>query len=205
MKMNIRVYTGGLAETNAYMAEVEGGWLVIDAPQGLLDHLKNQKMVVKALVLTHGHWDHIWDAADIVEWAKCPGFYHKDDEMLITHPELMRNFGLPIDLKPVKATKFLEEGELFEMAPFCFRILHIPGHCPGSICLYEEKEGQIFGGDVLFQGGVGRWDLPGGSREDLIQGIREKLLVLPGSTVVYPGHGEPTTVAEEKLNNSYLK
>jgi len=125
--------------------------------------------------------------------------------MLITHPELMRNFGLPIDLKPVKATKFLEEGEVFEMAPFCFKILHIPGHCPGSICLYEEKEGLIFGGDVLFEGGVGRWDLPGGSQKQLISGIKGNLLGLPEKTVVYPGHGGVTTIGEEKAHNPYLQ
>jgi glyoxylase-like metal-dependent hydrolase (beta-lactamase superfamily II) len=203
--MKIQVFTGGLAETNSYLIEVEEGHLVVDAPQGTLAWLKKKETKVKALVLTHGHWDHIWDAADIAEWAHCPVYYHKDDEVLITQPELMRNFGLPIELKPVQATRFLAQDDVYELAPFRFNILHIPGHCPGSICLYEEKEGLIFGGDVLFAGGVGRWDLPGGSQKQLISGIKEKMMGLPASTVVYPGHGESTTIGEEKAHNPYLE
>jgi hydroxyacylglutathione hydrolase len=202
--MNIKMFTGGVVETNAYLVEGKEGCLAIDAPEGFLKYLQKEKIQVNALILTHGHWDHIWDAADIVEWAQCPVYYHRDDKNLITQPELMRNFGLPIELKAVQATKFLEQGEIFEFAPFHFNILHVPGHCPGSICLYEAKEAVLFGGDVLFAGGVGRWDLPGGSQQQLIRGIQEKLMVLPGSTQVHPGHGESTTIGEEKNHNPYL-
>lgn len=202
--MNIQTYTGGLASTNAYLVSLEDGYLAIDAPEGFLNFLKKKKVVIKALVLTHGHWDHIWDAADIVAWAQCPVYYHQDDAPLITHPEIMRNFGLPIDLKPVTATRYLEQGEAVSFAPWNFEILHIPGHCAGSICLVEKKAGVVFGGDVLFAGGVGRWDLPGGSQKVLIQGIKDKLMNLPDSMIVYPGHGESTTIGEERSNNEYL-
>ncbi|MDZ4788289.1 MAG: MBL fold metallo-hydrolase [Blastochloris sp.] len=203
--MKIQTYTGGLAETNAYLVEVEGGFLAIDAPEGFLNFLKQEKVKVLALVLTHGHWDHMWDAAAIVEWAKCPVYYHQADVPLMTQPEIMKNFGLPVDLKPVKATRFLDQGDTYSLAPSKFTILHIPGHCLGSICLYEKEAGLIFGGDVLFQGGVGRWDLPGGSQVQLIQGIQKKLMTLPSATVVYPGHGDPTTIGEEKNSNPYLQ
>ncbi|NJK90479.1 MAG: MBL fold metallo-hydrolase [Blastochloris sp.] len=202
--MKLLEYTGGLAETNAYLVETAEGWLLVDAPEGVLDFVRERKIRVAALVLTHGHWDHIWDAADLVAWAQCPVYYHQDDELLITRPELMRDFGLPVDLKPVQATQFLKGGEEVDLVGKRFRILHVPGHCPGSICLYQQEEKTIFGGDVLFAGGVGRWDLPGGSRELLIEGIHNKLMVLPDEVIVYPGHGPATSIGQERRENPYL-
>lgn len=202
--INIKMFTGGLVATNAYFIKGEKGWLVIDAPEETLDFLTQSKMNPAALVLTHGHWDHIWDAGEIAEKYECPVYYHKDDEILCTHPEKMSGFGPTEMIKPVKATKFLDEGDTFEHAPFSFQIFHVPGHCPGSICLYEKNAGVLFGGDVLFEGGVGRWDLPGGSNKLLIEGIRKKLLTLPDETIVYPGHGDSTTIGEEKESNPFL-
>jgi glyoxylase-like metal-dependent hydrolase (beta-lactamase superfamily II) len=201
----ISLYTGGLAETNAYFLKLDDGWLAIDAPEGAAAAVAENGLTVSALVLTHGHWDHIWDAADMVEKFHCPVYYHRDDELLCTNPDVMRDFGLPAKLKPVHAARFLAQDNTLAVAPYTFKILHIPGHCPGSICLHEEQHGFIFGGDVLFAGGVGRWDLPGGSESQLISGIRQKLLPLPGQTVVYPGHGPDTTIGEEKRHNPYLR
>jgi glyoxylase-like metal-dependent hydrolase (beta-lactamase superfamily II) len=201
----ISIYTGGLAETNAYFLKLDDGWLAVDAPEGAADAIAENGLTVSALVLTHGHWDHIWDAAAVAGQFNCPVYYHRDDEPLCTNPKIMRSFGLPVDLPPVRAVKFLAQGDTLAAAPYTFKILHVPGHCPGSICLYEEQHGFLFGGDVLFAGGVGRWDLPGGSEQLLIGGIREKLLPLPAATVVYPGHGPQTTIGEEKSRNPYLR
>lgn len=203
-KMEIKTYTGGLAETHSYIVRGETSWLVIDAPQGVVEFLKQEKIKPSCLVLTHGHWDHIWDAAAIAREFSCPVCYHRDDEMLYTNPDCMRAFGLPVKLEPVRADRFLTEGDTVELAPWSFRILHVPGHCPGSICLYESKAGVLFGGDVLFEGGVGRWDLPGGSNKILIQNIREKLLSLPDETIVYAGHGDSTTIGKEKKTNPFF-
>ena len=85
-----------------------------------------------------------------------------------------------------------------------FLVRHTPGHTPGGICLYSEPDGVLFSGDTLFAGGIGRTDFPGGSMEQLLAGIRDKLLVLPDQTVVYPGHGGRTTIAREKRCNPYL-
>lgn len=199
--MNIETFTGGLAETNGYLIEGGAGWLAIDAPEGMADFCDGEK--ITALVLTHGHWDHIWDAAALSRAHGCPVYYHKDDLPLITNPDIMAAFGLPKKLEPVSATRFLGEGGTLPHDPWNFEILHIPGHCPGSICLYEKKAGVVFGGDVLFAGAVGRWDLPHGNQNLLLTGIREKLLPLPGETILYPGHGPNTTIGHEKRTNPF--
>jgi glyoxylase-like metal-dependent hydrolase (beta-lactamase superfamily II) len=200
--MNIETHTGGLADTNAYLVECAAGFLAIDAPQDFAEFCRGKKIL--ALVLTHGHWDHIWDAAAIAEEHACPVLYHADDLPLITNPDIMGRFGLPVKLKPVAAASHPVEGDILSFAPWSFEILHIPGHCPGSICLYEKNLGIVFGGDVLFAGAVGRWDLPNGDQALLLRGIREKLLTLPDATLIHPGHGPSTTVGQEKRTNPLL-
>ena len=203
--MEILCYTGGLAETNAYLIKSQAGWLAVDAPEGFLDFMQQRGVTPTQLVLTHGHWDHIWDAAEIAKTYSCPVFYHQADETLCTRPEQMRSFGLPIKLNPVQATRFLAQGDTFEHGQWSFQVLHIPGHCPGSICLYEKTRAVAFVGDVLFAGSVGRTDLPGGSSEQLFSGIQSKLFALPDDVTAYPGHGPDTNLGVEKKTNPYVK
>jgi glyoxylase-like metal-dependent hydrolase (beta-lactamase superfamily II) len=105
----------------------------------------------------------------------------------------------------------VSEGRLLAETPACevaglhFTVFEVPGHCPGSLCFYFEEEGALFGGDVLFRGGIGRWDLPGGDHELLITGIVRKILPLPDATKVYPGHGPATTVGRERATNPFLR
>ena len=204
--MQIETFCGGMAGTNGYLVETGDGLLVIDAPEGMAAHLAERGGRVVALVLTHGHWDHIWDAAAVVEAHGCPVSGHRADEMLLAHPDKqLALFGLPPVVPPVRLTRPLDEGMDFQAGEWVFRVLHIPGHCPGSICLHCESAGVVFGGDVLFQGGVGRTDLPFGSSEQLFAGIRAKLYTLPEAVRVYPGHGEPTTIGEEKRHNPFVR
>ncbi len=197
-------YTGGLAATNAYLVDLGGHLLAIDAPEGFLDFLKKKKLKPDSLLLTHGHWDHIWDAADLADWAGCPVYYHPDTAFLCLEPDAMLAFGLPQRLRPVRATQLLDESGPIPAAWSQAKLLLVPGHCPGSLCLYLPNSGQLFGGDVLFADGVGRWDLPGGDRDQLLSGIHKKILTLPENTVVYPGHGPATTVGREKSSNPFL-
>ncbi len=199
------IFTGGLAETNAYLLKLQGHLLAIDAPEGFLNFLKTKNLKPHSLLLTHGHWDHIWDAAAIAEWATCPVYYHPDTAFLCLEPDSMLAFGLPKKIQPVHATQLLDEKNPPPPAWPLAKLLHVPGHCPGSLCLYLPKTHQLFGGDVLFADGVGRWDLPGGSRDLLIAGIQKKILPLPPQTTVYPGHGPTTTVGREASSNPFLQ
>jgi glyoxylase-like metal-dependent hydrolase (beta-lactamase superfamily II) len=105
----------------------------------------------------------------------------------------------------VKADILLKESKGQSMMGRHFDIHEVPGHCPGSICVHDSAAGHLFGGDVLFAGGVGRWDLPGGDKDLLLGGIHSKLLPLPEDTLVFPGHGPHTTIGVEKANNPYLQ
>ncbi|NBR63648.1 MAG: MBL fold metallo-hydrolase, partial [Verrucomicrobia bacterium] len=124
-------------------------------PEGFLDFLKEEKIKPDSLLLTHGHWDHIWDAADLADWAGCPVYYHPDTAFLCLQPDSMLGFGLPQRLRPVPATQLLEESGPIPASWGNARLLLVPGHCPGSLCLYLPGPGQLYGGDVLFAEGVG--------------------------------------------------
>ena len=115
-----------------------------------------------------------------------------------------RRFGLSIDFEPVVGGVHIGETAHVEFAGVGFRILLVPGHCPGSLCFYDEPGRRLYGGDVLFAGSIGRTDLPGGDHELLLRGIREKILTLPDDVGVLPGHGPATTVGIERASNPYL-
>ena len=137
------IFTGGLAATNAYLIDLGGHLLAIDTPEGFLDFLKKKKLKPTSLFLTHGHWDHIWDATAIAEWADCPVYYHPDTAFLCREPDSMLAFGLPQRLRPVQATQLLAENGPIPPAWSGAKLLLVPGHCPGSLCLYVPASGQL--------------------------------------------------------------
>ena len=196
-----RTFTGGPLETNAYLIPCPEGNLLIDAPEGA--SLAFRETPVHLLFLTHGHYDHVWDAAEIVRIHGCPVVMSPETEAMLADRNLLRRFGIDLEVEPVQANLHLQEGKK-SLLGNPFRVLELPGHCPGSLCLHDPATGRLFGGDVLFAGGVGRWDLPGGDRDLLLSGIRRKILPLPTDTVVYPGHGPATTVGRERSSNPYL-
>lgn len=196
------MFTGGNLETNSYLIPCPEGNILVDAPEGAVEAFEQKK--VSLLLLTHGHFDHVWDAAKLVERQKCPVVMRPVTQEIVNDRDLLRRIGLDLEVTPVAATSFLAEGPVTLLGK-TFSIFEVPGHCPGSICLYDSQEGLLYGGDVLFAGGVGRWDLPGGDRDLLIGGIRSKLLPLPPETVVLPGHGPSTTIGREKISNPYLQ
>jgi glyoxylase-like metal-dependent hydrolase (beta-lactamase superfamily II) len=117
------------------------------------------------------------------------------------------SFGLDLEVEPVSAGLLLQEGKRQALLGSTFDIFEVPGHCPGSLCFHNNtgENSVLFGGDVLFAGGVGRWDLPGGDRDLLLHGIRSKLFPLSDTTIVYPGHGPSTSIGREKMTNPYLQ
>ncbi|MCM8778130.1 MAG: MBL fold metallo-hydrolase [Candidatus Omnitrophica bacterium] len=188
----------GEFQTNCYIVGCEktGKGFIIDPG----DEYKEIKEVIKKvgiepsfIVNTHGHMDHIKDD----EKFNLPVYIHSHDLECLTDPErnLSQLFGLFLTCKVQSFT--VEEGDILKAGEISFQIIHTPGHTPGSICL---KCGDIlFTGDTLFCGGYGRTDLPGGSEETLFKSIRNKLLLLPDETLIYPGHGPSSIIREERI------
>jgi glyoxylase-like metal-dependent hydrolase (beta-lactamase superfamily II) len=203
-----RIYTGGFLATNGYLLETKEGIICFDAPEGLAKQLRSQNIKPIALLLTHGHFDHIWDAAAVQDDAQCPIFVHESDVGIIKDPSYLSPLINPPERSPAEL-KLLEvpfQGQAdFTCGGESFRLFHLPGHSPGSVCFYHASWGFLIGGDVLFCGGVGRWDLPGGSRHALLTGLQKHLVPLPNDTRVYAGHGPVTTIGHEKETNPYLE
>jgi hydroxyacylglutathione hydrolase len=166
--------------------------VIIDAgiePAPLIGYLQKNQLNPVAVILTHGHIDHTAGLDSLLtNWPHIKIYIHSLDEPMLAGPP----------------TGGLEDGQIIELAGIMFVVLHTPGHTPGGICLYSSDEQTAFVGDTLFAGSVGRTDFPGGDTRQLLNSIKEKLLNLPGSTKVYPGHGPATTIANEKKHNPFL-
>ena len=198
----ISCFTGGPLDTNAYYVEVGGRAMLFDAPQGADREFEGRK--VDLLVLTHGHFDHVADAAAIAKRHGCRVAAHELTLPMVTDREFFRNWGFALEVEPVGVDDILPEGEGNLLGVPCVNF-HVPGHCPGSLCTYFPESEILVGGDVLFAGGVGRWDLPGGDHETLISGIHGKLMPLNDTVNVLPGHGPPTTIGQERKSNPFLQ
>jgi hydroxyacylglutathione hydrolase len=202
----------GAYQTNCFVLranEVAKDCLIIDTgleAEELVSFLEAHKLNPVAVVLTHGHIDHI--AGLVALRNRFPDikvYIHKlDSEMLMGEKDnLSAMAGLPFSSEPADFT--LEEGDTIEQANIKLDVLHTPGHTPGGISLYSKTNGIVFVGDTLFADSVGRTDMPGGSSTKLIKSIKEKLCLLPDETIVYPGHGPQTTIAQEKASNPFLQ
>lgn len=201
--LKFKTFTGGPFETNCFLVEAPGGNILFDAPEGADERFAGEK--VDLLVLTHGHWDHTADAAAIKRRHGCPVVCHAETVPMVAEGDFFERHGFPLRVEPVTPDRLLAEGAGQELLGLKTDLLDVPGHCPGSLCFYFPQQAMVIGGDVLFKGGIGRWDLPGGNGPLLVRGIQEKIFVLPEETVVLPGHGPATTVGEEKASNPFLK
>ena len=197
-----KIFTGGALATNAFFIETPGGNVLFDAPQGADEAFADGR--VDWLVLTHGHFDHVMDAAAIQRRHGCKVACHADTVPMIADGAFFKKHGFDVEFESVSPDLLLEEGGSAEIAGLDLQVLHVPGHCPGSLCFYFPKSGVLIGGDVLFREGVGRWDLPGGDGQLLFDGIRRKLYPLDPATRVLPGHGPETTIGHEKESNPYV-
>lgn len=202
----------GSYQTNCYILRKNssaGDCLIIDTgleADELVDFLRVNKLNPIAVILTHGHADHIIGLQLLRQsYHNIKVYIHKLDAGMLTAEvsNLSELTGRPFSTG--SADFFLEEGGTIELAGIKLKAFHTPGHTPGGICLYSGDEGIVFVGDTLFADSIGRTDFPGGSMARLIKSIKQKLLTLPDETVVYPGHGPATTIAQEKAYNPYLK
>lgn len=209
--VNLHVLPAGPIQTNAYLltAPERGEAVLLDAPDGVwaevAEILREEQCRLTALWLTHGHWDHMQGGAEVVRQSAVPVSAHPDDRILIETPDVMKKFlGEELDLKPVIVDRWLKGGEQLLALGQSVEVRHVPGHCPGSLLFYFPARRSAFVGDAIFNGKVGRTDLPGGNFSTLEKSIREQIYTLPDETVLYPGHGPATTVATEKQGNPYV-
>ena len=155
-----------------------------------------------AVWLTHAHLDHVLGVARVAAATGAPVYLHPADRALYNHvPEQAEAFGIPAAPVPAPDRAFAH-GDVARAGGLAFAVRHTPGHSPGSVCLVGH--GVVFAGDVLFQGSIGRADLAGGDIDTLLDSIERELLVLPDSTIVYSGHGPPTTIGAERRGNPFL-
>lgn len=183
--------------------------LVIDPglePDLILDFLREHNLSPAVLLNTHGHADHIGGNAELKRaFPDAPLIIGVNDAPLLADAELNLSapFGVPITSPPAERT--VREGDIVEAAGIRLEVLDIPGHSPGHVAFVRREQPCIvFGGDILFREGIGRYDFPGSDGRLLLQGIREKLFSLPPETVVYPGHGPVTTIGHEKRFNPFV-
>lgn len=168
---------------------------------------------LKELWLTHGHWDHMQEGAEVKRETGALVRAHRADQAMIEMPESREEFmGARLGLKGVKVDAWVGQGDRLQALGREFEVRHVPGHCAGNVLFYSAAAldstvattGVAWVGDALFKAGVGRWDFPGGSFEVLAKSIREQIYTLPDETIVFPGHGARTTVGEEKRSNPYV-
>ncbi len=184
--MQIETIKVGELRTNCYIITDNDEAIVVDPgfeTEKIASHLK--KIKVKAIILTHGHYDHATEAFKLKEITGASVLIHKDDEAMMVFTTQKRADG------------YLNDNETFEIGHLTFDIIWTPGHTPGGICLYSKKENILISGDTLFAGTYGRTDLPGSSQAQMELSLK-KLLKLPPNTKVYPGHGIATTIGDEK-------
>ena len=173
----------------------------------LLQHfIESNRLTVKHLAATHLHFDHIFGNRFVSNRFEVGLSAHPDDRFLLDNFAMQaRIFGIESEEDTIPVSHCIHEGDSLTAGKYTFTALHVPGHSPGSLVYYCAEAGIAFGGDVLFRGSIGRTDLWGGNYDQLIDGIKKKLLVLPDATTVYTGHGPRTTVGYEKSRNPYLQ
>lgn len=191
-----------------YDAPSTGG-VLIDAGcgeadiQALTAFIQENNIAVKAILLTHGHFDHIVAAEELKRLFFVPLYCHVNEMEIVEDPA--------VNLSALRGTSIataadgtLNDGDVFSLGGTTLRVIHTPGHTPGGVCYYDKADGNLFTGDTLFRQSVGRTDLPAGDYNQLINSIKDKLLPLPDGVNVYPGHGPSTTIGHERHHNPFI-
>lgn len=206
-ELKIGRITLGICSTNCYFVYRADSQEIIvidpaDKGQYLFDKLSERGFTIKGILLTHAHFDHIWGCNELRELSGAPVYAYEEERVLCENAKV--NVSAQVQ-RPytVNPDHYIKDNEEIHIAGMTCRLLATPGHTVGSCCYYFEEGGLLLSGDTLFCESVGRTDLPTGSMGALVNSIKTKLFVLPEDTKVYPGHGEPTTLAHEKQYNPF--
>jgi len=211
--MTIKTFTFNPFQENTYLVYdetneaviIDAGCLQNAEKQSIKKFLDDNKLTLKRVINTHLHLDHQFGNKFIYNTYGIKPEASIEDEFLLDNVIAQaRSFGFPIEEDAQDLGGYITENQGIKFGNSTLVSIHVPGHSPGSMAFYSEKDGVIFSGDVLFQGSIGRTDLPQGNYATLILSITKKLLPLPDSTIVYCGHGPSTTIGFEKKNNPYL-
>ena len=172
--------------------------------QGIFEKTNAEKWTVSQILLTHSHFDHVGGLAELKDVSGAPISIHPKAVPMLENAVLSGRMWQITVPEPPPADKMLAGGELITLGELTLEVLFTPGHAPGHVCFYLAEEDVLFDGDVLFNQGIGRTDLPGGDYDLLMESIRQQLLVLPDETLVLSGHGPATTIGKEKESNPFL-
>ena len=208
VNMKIDHFVVGPVQTNCYfVTNIKTKEMIIIDPGACAKQLakKVDESGAKpvAILLTHGHFDHATDAKPLADRYGIKIYIHEADKATLDDPQLNVSYMMG-QSKTFYADVFLKDKQELDIAGFHIVVLHTPGHTPGGCCYYMEQEDVLFSGDTLFRTSVGRSDFPGGSASALVRSVKEKLLILPEETHVYPGHMEETTIGYEKRHNPFV-
>jgi glyoxylase-like metal-dependent hydrolase (beta-lactamase superfamily II) len=206
--LKIKIIVLGMVQTNCYIASNEETKEAIvidpaDHAHRIEQYLKENDLVCKGILLTHGHFDHIMAASELAVSAHTEIYAHEAEAALLADPNMNASSQIRRECALIAGTQ-LKDNEIIYLAGFKIRVIHSPGHTAGSVCYYFSEHGILFSGDTLFQESVGRTDLPTGNGKILIESIRNKLMLLEDQVKVYPGHGAATTIGYERDNNIYI-
>ncbi len=194
-----------ISSDNGECIIIDPGCLTAEEQQHLVNFISTNNLIPKRLLNTHLHLDHVFGNRFVCERYNLGAEAHKNDEFWIEQTvPYAAQMGMQLEQNPPALKGYLEHGQEIKFGEATLKVLHIPGHSPGGIALYCEKEGFVIAGDVLFRESVGRADLPGGDFDTLIAGIKEHLLTLPQNTIVYSGHGPTTTIEHESKHNMFF-
>lgn len=210
--LQIAMFTFSPIQENTYLLYNESGAAVLIDPgcyfqeekEQLADYIEAKNLKLEFLLQTHCHLDHVFGlkwAAD--KWGLLPQIHRNEEMVLQFAPASGNMWNLPFDSYS-GPLQWLTAGQRIALGSDELQVLFAPGHSPGHVCFYCAAQGFVIGGDVLFQRSIGRTDLPGGNHQVLLESIREQLFSLPDDTIVYPGHGDATTIGEEKKFNPFL-
>ena len=198
----------GVCQTNCYFVYREGSSKVIfidpaDYGDQIFKAMKDNGFEVAAILLTHGHFDHIWGCSRLRQLTSAPVYAYEGEEKVLLSADLNVSAGAGRACT-VKANTLLKDGEEVTIEGMTFKLIATPGHTQGSCCYYFEEANMLISGDTLFEESVGRTDLPTGSMSTLVRSVKDKLFELPDDVVVYPGHGDSTTIGHEKKYNPFI-